>query len=374
MKGVGLVGLLFLIVGLVAIAAAIVVKFVLLPSQAQWPEDVDSTRTYDGTLQVMLNPRALQDRDTDNLFVRDVPITNQRHVTTEEVKGQKAVVLEVATMIGPRGNELARTEKWYAIDRKTMNHLSMDAVSDLDNKDKIGQREGLVIGFPIGTEKRAYEGWSDDYQKTVTVNYVREEKHAASGLNTYVFESQSGPQEILDPNLLANLPSALPKAMLVGLAQNMDLPVPQEMKRPLGLVLQNLPDPVPLKYTYQYKTTYWVEPTTGVLIDYEKSEARQVALPKEVLAQAAGGVELPQEAQAKLTQLLTALPDPISLMPVFAQQYKMSDASIQDAAQDARDAKSQLDLFGTTVPLAAGIGGLVLALLGLALLGLVLLL
>jgi hypothetical protein len=356
-------GLLLLILGALLIAVALVIKFVILPGQAQFPGDVDSTRTYDGTLNVMLNPQALASGDLANLFLRDVPITNARHVTTEEVKGGKAIVLEEARMLGPGGQEIIGSDTWYAIDRKTMK-----AVPDFSGNPKVTDREGLVIGFPIGTEKKAYEGWSGDYQATVTVNYVREEKHEASGLNTYVFEASSGPREIKDPELLQTFPPGLPKALFMQLAQSLELPVPEEYKQPLGMVLANLPDPVPFKYTYEYETTYWIEPTTGVLIDYKKHEARKAALAKDVLAQAAQGVQLPEEAKTKLAQFLQLLPDPVPLTPVFEQSYYTSDQSIQDSAKDAKDAKSQLDLFGTTLPLALGAAGLVLAVVGLILL------
>lgn len=367
MKGSRIAGFIILVLGLVMIAAGAVVKFVILPGQAQWPDDVDSTRTYDGTLHVMLNPQALQSRDMANLFLRDIPITNSRHVTTEEVKGGKAVVREIAKMLGPRGQEIIGSDTWYAIDRKTMNHLPPEEAAGFSNSDKIGAREGLVIGFPIGTEKKDYTGWSDDYQATVTVKFMGEEKHSASGLNTYVFESASTPKEILDPELLAQFPPGLPKGLFMSLAQSIDLPVPEDFRQPLGLVLQNLPDPVPLKYTYEYETQYWIEPATGVLIDYSKHEARKAALPKEVLVKAAAGVTLPEEAKNKLGQFLTMLPDPVPLAPVFEQTYQTSDQSIQDAAQDAQDAKSQLDLFGTTVPFALMGAGLVVMIVGLIL-------
>jgi hypothetical protein len=329
-------GLVVLGLGLVLIVAALVVKFVILPGQAQWPDDVDSTRTYDGTLQVMLNPQALATMDLANLFVRDLPITNSRHVTTEEVKGSKAIVREVAKMIGPGGQELQGSDTWYAIDRKTMEAISKADVAGFKDSDKVRDRKGLVIGFPIGTAKKEYEGWSSDLQTTLKVNYVREEERG--GINTYVFESSSPPREIVDPEMLANFPAALPKDLLVGLAQTLDLP--DVMREQFGNILPNLPDPVPLKYTYEYETTYWVEPTTGVLVDYDKHEARKVALQIE------------------------GLPGPLPVTSVFEQSYQTSASSVEDAVEDAKDAKSQLDTFGTTIPLALGVLGLVLAVVG----------
>jgi len=330
------VGLVVAVLGLLLIVIALVVRFVILPGQAQWPDDVDSTRTYDGTLQVMLNPQALATMDVANLFLRDVPITLSRHVTTEEAKGGQAIVLEVATMLGPGGQEMLSSDTWYAIDRKTMNAVSQGAVSDFENAAKISDREGLVIGFPIGTTAETYQGWSSDYQTTMAVDYVREEERG--GLNTYVFEAGSPARETMDPEMLAIFPPAVPKDLLLALAQTLDLPA--SMSERFAAILPELPDPTPLKYTYEYETTYWVEPTTGVLVDYEKHEAYQAALSIE------------------------GIPVPVPVTPVFEQSYHLSASSVQDAAGDAKDAKSQLQTFGTTIPILLGVLGLVLVVVG----------
>jgi hypothetical protein len=288
----------------------------------------------------MLNAQALGTGDLANLFMRDVPITLSRHVTTEDTDGNKAIVREVAAMMGPGGQAMQSTDTWYAIDRKSMNAISRADAAGMANADKITEdRQGLVIGFPIGTEAKDYDGWSSDYQTTVKTTYVRKEERG--GLDTYVFQSSSTPKETLDPEMLAIFPPALGKAVLAGLAQTLDLPA--AMKEQFAAVLPNLPDMVPLKYTYEYETNYWVEPQTGVLVDYDKHEAYKVAL------------QLP------------GLPAPVPVTSVFEQTYHSAAASVEDAAQDAKDAKGQLNLFGTTVPLALGAAGIVLFLVGLLL-------
>ncbi len=329
-------GLVLLVLGLGLIVAALVVKFVFLPSQAQWPDDVDSVRTYDGTLHVMLVPQALENMDLDNLFLRDVPITNSRHVTTEEVDGNKAIVREIAKMYGPADQEIQGSETWYAIDRKTMDAIPEKEASQFSNSHKITEREGLVIGFPIGTEQKDYKGWSSDFQKTLMVKYLKEEQHG--DLNTYVFESSSPPGELVDPEMLAIFPPAIPKDLLVNLAQTLDLP--NAMRERFAEILPTMPDPVPLKYTYEYETTYWIEPATGVLVDYDKHEVYKVALEME------------------------GIPVPVPITPVFEQSYHTSASSIEDATKDARDAKNQLGTVGTIVPLALAMTGLVLVVIG----------
>ena len=131
---------------------------------------------------------------------------------------------------------------------------------------------------------------------------------------------------------------------------------------PLLIKMAEWPDPIPLSYVYSYTGEYWVEPTTGVLIDTHKIEIRSVTVPDELLT--------------VLTDKLSALPlkvDPAMIsqllpMTVSHLEYQATDQSVQDAKKDAEDAKSQLTLFGTTLPILAGVIGALLGVLGLILL------
>ena len=95
----------------------------------------------------------------------------------------------------------------------------------------------------------------------------------------------------------------------------------------LGPVLEAMPDPVPLTYTFAFDKTYWVEPTTGVLIDIDVMESRQVAL------------------------TVPGAPGPVALAEVQHLEYVTTAASVQDAVNDANDGISQLNMFGVYVPL-----------------------
>jgi len=149
-------GLLVVFLGLLLVAAGLVLKFAVLPMMAVWPDDVDSTRTYEGTLVTMLNPGALATMDLANLFFSNVPVTVDRHVTTEEVDGNKALVREQVQVKGPDGQPLPglntdpdglHTTFWYAIDRKT----TVEIPNFTSEAGVLDTRRGLVIGFPIGT-------------------------------------------------------------------------------------------------------------------------------------------------------------------------------------------------------------------------------
>ncbi len=322
------VGMLTL--GIAGVVAGLVLLVFIIPGMAQFPDDVDSTRVYEGELSVMLNAEALAAGDMENVFLRDIPVTIDRRVQTLEVDGQKALVNDLAVMSSPAG-PLQQAEDTYAIDRKTMEHIA-----NFTDDDRVLDREGLVVGFPIGTEAADYLGWNGDTLETNTLSYVREEEH--EGLNTYVFTAASGPDLIKDPDLLASFPSELPKAVIEGLVPALGLP--DEAMAEFGALLPLLPDPVPLAYTYAYETMYWVEPDTGVLIDYDKTESRAV--------------------------LLAVGEQPVPVAEVMHLEYVQADSSVADAVADAEGAQGQLLWLGRVLPYGLIAVGLVVGLLGFA--------
>ena len=325
-------GIVSLVIGVVLIAGGLLVRFVVYPSQAVFPDDVDETRTYDGELAVMLNAQALQTGDLANLFMQNVPVTLSRNVQTLETGGDNgAIVLEEAAINGPAG-PIAATTDVFAIDRETMEHLEENFSSD----DRVVRRTGLVIGWPIGSEKRDYVGWNDDTQSTVPIIYEAEEERG--GINTYRYRSTSPPETIVNPVVLANFPESLPKDLIAQIAPALGLP--DELLAQLGQLIEVLPDAVPLSYTYAFDKTYWIEPTTGVVIDTDQLESRVAAI-------AVPGQE------------------PVGLTEVQNLVYTQSEQSVQDAVDDAEDGKSQINLYSVIIPVAAIVLGVLLLVLGL---------
>ena len=322
-----------LILGILLLAAGLVMMLVIIPGIAQFPDDVDSTRAYEGELSVMLNADALATMDLANIFLRNVPVTIDRHVQTLEVDGEQALVLDEAVMSGPAG-PLQQAEDVYSIDRKSMLHIA-----NFTGDARVTDREGLVVGFPIGTEAADYTGWNGDTLETNTLTFVQEEERA--GLNTFMFTAASGPDLIKDPVLLSQFPAALPKAVIEGLVPVLGLP--DEAIAQLGQVLPLLPDPIPLTYLYSYETKYWVEPDTGVLIDYDKLESRSVA------------INLGDQA--------------VPIAEVMHLEYVQTAASVADAVADADGAQGQLFWLGTVLPYGLIAIGVILALLGIVALG-----
>jgi hypothetical protein len=327
-------GITLLILAFVLIAGGLLVRFVVYPSQLKLPADVDVTRDYEGELAVMLDPAAIQTGDFANLFLRDVPVTLSRTVRTLAVGGDDgAIVLEAASMAGPAG-PLAASEDVYAIDRTTM-----ESIANFSDDSRVIDREGLVIGWPIGTEQTDYVGWNGDTMSTVPLVYTGEE--IRGGIDTYLFTANAEPAIIVDPTVLEAFPAALPKTVLGQLAAGLGLGDAELAQ--FQQLLEVLPDPVPISYTYAFDKTYWVEPQTGMLVDVDVAESRAAVI------QAPDGSIVPLAEVQRLGYVTTA-------------------GSVDAAVDDANSAIFMMLVFGVVVPGAAIVLGLVAGAFGIWLL------
>ena len=256
-----------------------------------------------------------------------------RTVTTEDVDGSKALVRDKADLTAaddsqiPAGTRLTGFDDYYTIDRKTM-----EAIDNFTANDAVLPREGLVVGFPIDTEARDYQGWNGDPQTPVTLVFVGEEER--EGINTYVFTASEGPLPILDPGTLGEFPAGLPKETVPAIAPLLNLP--PELEALIGQALPLLPDVLPLEYTYEFSARYWIDPTTGILIDIEKNDVRKaiVAVP--------------------------GLPLEVPPIEVYNLNYTPTAESKADAVDDAKSNGRLLQLGRTTGPIALWILGALL--------------
>ncbi|MBN1562368.1 MAG: DUF3068 domain-containing protein [Anaerolineae bacterium] len=422
----------------------------------QFPANLDTTRSYTGSMAVLLAPQP----DGSLSFLTDLTVDLERHIYAEDTADGLALVAE-EQVLSTGGQPLAEVFKRQVIDRKTM-EFAAEIPEAWADQDGLSPRAGLVMGWPIGTEKKDYDGWSDDYRAIVPLVFDSEVEYA--GVNTYYFTSASDAQPIDPEQVVAmGLPPALPQEMLVGLISGMEGVSPvMSTAFPLLMEMAEWPDPIPLEYTYEYTAEYWVEPVSGALVDTHKVEIRKVTVPEDLLAsliEKIDGLPVPVDSEviaqmlpitvyhldyqgteetvnavateAKATAALLTDPlgffmtlagweDPVPLaytyeytgeywvepttgvlidthkietrkvtvsneylaslgeqlaamslppeavagllpMSVYQLDYSAIDQSIEDAKADADDAKSQIELFGSTLPIAGIVVGLVLA-------------
>jgi hypothetical protein len=145
-----------------------------------------------------------------------------------------------------------------------------------------------------------------------------------------VYQANVAEAPIKDANVLAALPKELPAATLGSLAAG--LPLPDALKSQLAQALPSLGNPIQLKYTYEATATYWVEPTTGIVVDTTNEQVRKAGIA------GPGGTVL-------------------ATVPVFDVQTAFTPTTVTDAANDASSKKNQVDTLSSTVPwILVGVG------------------
>jgi hypothetical protein len=313
------------VLGVLCLAAAAILKWVVEPNQAQVPSDENTTRQYDGKAAILLNPQALSSGDLKSALLIDTPVTASRNVKALATSGGTAQLQETRTLTTADGTPVGSTQANYAVDRKTL-----QATSDHPSSWQVAPATGLTVSWPIGADKKDYTGWVQETQTTTPLKYLRQEKK--QGLTTYVYQAKTQPAPTKDPQVLSTLPTQLQVSTLQALSAV--LPISPQVKAQLGALLPQLTQPVPVSYTYEVMSTYWVEPTTGLVVDTQREEIRMA------------GITVAGQTIA-------------AILPVSDVTIGYTSNSVDNAASDAKDKKNTIDLFSMTLPLILLIVGIV---------------
>ncbi len=310
------------VVGLLLLAGAAVLHYVIVPGQLKLPGDIDRTRHGTVALKTMLDPTALAAGNVQGALLTNVSYPVDWRVQVLETKGNSALLRETRTVYRD-GQVLMQTQHDYSLDRK-------DLVGDTGFANRAGVLKpgGISVNFPFQTKARDYTGYNAEINATVKDTYLRTETHA--GIKTYVFSADIPATKVVDPETLKALPAAVPKAMLLGLAPQLGLTA--EQLAPLSAALATQPDPVPLTYTYAEQATYWVDPLTGIVVDLQRAETQMAAL--------------------------TVNGQLVPLAPVFEGSFQLTPASARDAANEAKDAHRLVFWLGDAVPGIMGLLGI----------------
>ena len=320
------------VVGVLSLVAAALLAWWITPSYvARTPSGKNIERTYDGTFQSLLDPQALAAGNLLGAVKQNVPMTVAQDVKVEKTSGNKALISDSRTT-SAAGAKVEQTKWQYAVDRKSLEAVSSHPSSWTD----LIPAQGLTVSWPFGAQKKNYEGWTPETQKVAPLTYLRSEKK--QGITTYVYQAKVAPTKIADPQILAALPKELPVDLLKLLGTAGALPAAQAAQ--LAQILPELPNPVPLAYTFQDDSTFWVDPHTGLVIDVQRAQQRvaEIALPN--------GTTVP-------------------LIPAVAVTYQDSAASSKAAADDARHGRTVISWLGVYLPIILlALGVVLLALAG----------
>ena len=299
------------VVGVLLIAAAAAIRFLLVPSATKLPADLDSTAQYTGTAN-LLNAQALQSGDVANAIARDVPVTIDRHIYVSSTTADTAVTHDDTTLNTPNGS--IPNNHTYALDRSTLDSATAPSGQAVED------HSGLTIALPLHPVASSdYQFYDTATRTSVPVTYIDSGTVSGRDVHNYTVAAQ-GP--LADPTVAASLPPALPKSLLASI-----LPLlPANTAAEIGGALDTLSDPVPLNYTADTAITLAADTVTGAPID--------ATLNQKVIANLDLGGRT------------------VSVMPVLAIDTELTDGSVAAAAVGSAKASSQLTMIGTYAPLA----------------------
>ena len=322
-------GIISLSLGLLLVAAAALVSWVLAPKLTVLPDDVNSLRVYTGNAKIMVNPTSLTGTTFGPGVLRNVPITLWHQTKVLDTSGDSALVDDARSLHMP-GFTVANLDYRFSVDR-----TSMGATREFKSAPP---HVGLTFNWPIDTQKHDYVGWVADTQGTTKLRYIGEGQRG--GEDAYIFRTKVPTSEIKDPQLLKVLPPTLTKKQILELTPSLQLSLKQLLKN--QKILDRLPDPVPMTYTYSLEATYWIAPATGIVLDSSRHEIR--------------------------TANFVDGDKTIPATPVMDMTYQAPPSTLAAAVKDARDGAAKIHLIRTTIPWVALISGIVLTVVGVVLL------
>lgn len=316
------------VLGLILLVAAGLMAWWITPSYiARMPANYNKTRSYTGTIRSVVNPAALSTGNLSAAIKTGLPATLTEHVKVLQTAGNSAQVQDTRTINGA-GSRLAQITAKYAVNRKTL-----EATASHPSNWSVAHARGLTVSWPLGAKKQNYTGWNAITQTTTPLKYVTEAKQG--GINTYEYHSTIRPMPIKNAQVLARLPKGLPAALLPRI-------VAAGIISPSDAASLHTAFPhatsIPLAYTYQATNTYWVDPSTGLVVNVSASEMET------------GSIALP-------THRL------IPLIPVLSDTYHATPASLSAAVTDAKNGGSTISTWGVTVPIIGAVVGFLLVVL-----------
>lgn len=310
-----------ILVGLGAflLAVAILVPTYTVGQLKKTPLDLEVTTVAEGTGSV-LDAQALL---AGNVEVdQNVPIVAQRYVTVEEPSNAEDITIQAGVTLrrtdkqGDTGLLSAYVDK-ATFDRKTsMPTEPVGTVQTAPNQPaEEVPRDGLQYKFPFDVEKKSYPYFDLTARESSPIEFVEETE--INGLPVYHFSQSVGP---------------------VDLSKVSDSPT-NKLKLPAkvwGVPGGDLP--ITMTRYYTNERDLWVEPETGVIVKGKEAMHQYYAR---------------NASKPEVNVLEVTLP--------------FNEETIEFQVQQARDGMDKLATFGRTLPIVAGVLGVICLVAGIIL-------
>ena len=308
--------------GTFLLVAAILIPTYTVPRLEKTPLDLEVTTVSTGTGSV-LNAASLAAGRAQ--VDENVDLVSQRFVTVEEPSNADEITVQA-------GQTLRRGDKQgdSGLLTASVDRVTLDRVTSMPVENPVGTIQvqgdkpaeevphtGLQYKFPFNAEKKSYPYFDVNARASQDINFVEETE--INGTTVYKYEQTVGP---VDLSGVVNLPT-----------NKVTLPAST-------WGVEGGEAPVTMTRWYENTRSVWVEPETGVVVKGDE----QI---HQYYSRTAG------------TSEVDVLKAPISF----------DENTVEYQIQQAKDGQDKISLFGRTIPIIAGILG-VIALIAGVLLGL----
>lgn len=306
------VGLILLGLGVMLLVLAPLLKFYVLPSAAKTPIDQYTESTATVTFAQLLNPTKVAAGDPDP-YERDVAATQSIYVRGDvpaaeqpDAKSQDLAVFDYFMRVNndATGELITASTARYPFDRVS-SELNNCCGASVDDEPVEMAGSQMPVKWAFDLQKEDQTVFNSSIRTGTTWAYQGEE--TVFGVPTYVYTNEVPPTK-------------------VGTLEVPTAAIPGEDKDAEGNTI--------LDEMYSSKSTYWMEPVTGQIIQGESSEFTTYDF----------------EGEQKLVKA----------------DYTGTSGN-QESADDAASLANLVKLIGTTLPLVFGILGIVLIVVGLLL-------
>jgi len=316
--------LVLAIVGVLLIAAAGLIRFVLVPSMTKMPTELDGRSTYTGSLQSF---------DPSKFALGDgVEFTVTRHVEVDHVDGDVAVITSVAETHRPTGD--STSAHTYALSR--VDYSQQPAPEGFEVED---QKGAMVFSLPMNPSPDGNALYDTVTREPIPLEHVGDS--VLEGREVFDLRGHlTAP--IADPAVLA--PAQAGIAAMAGVGDGSVLPkqilqvlagvLPPEKAQPITAALAAQPDLVPVVLTADTTVDLNIDTRFG-------STVRSVQDQTTVLNMQAGEELIP-------------------LLDLSRAVVGTDDASVADTASKLSSSETMLDIVSKWLPLLLTVIGVVL--------------
>ena len=354
--------------GALFLVAALIWWLVAVPLLVRYPDDLDTTLHYRGTVTFNVDPET----GAPLADPIDVPLTIDRRIAVVDSTLAEAVVAETITTTFGATEQVDRHS--YVLDRRSMRFES-GARSYAYGADNVVDRSGMYrVNLPMEVDiGDRYRIWNNETGAFYRLESAGGEATVA-GEKVLRFKGSLPNQpvapyyaEVLEERGLpseATLAQLAPQLKAAGIDVAKVVPALATVLKPadLAAVNQVLAKPIPLRYTFSFRGEIGVEPETGAIVQLRGVDETIAVQPD--LSAVLGLVPIltPYAANPVIQQVgagVSALAQrPPS--PVYRVRYSQTPASVRATMAEAQDQLDKIVLAERYVPWTLAALGVVL--------------